>query len=89
MYDQIPARIKPLWWEGLAGAGYAFVAFSTSALVFNFARTDESAAWRWVLFVGIIVAFLIGAVLFARWASRHRRAARQRMKDEATPSLSS
>jgi Flp pilus assembly protein TadB len=85
MYDQIAPRMKPLWWEGLAGAGYALVAFSASALIFKFARDDGEAAWLWALLVGIIVAFLVGAVLFARWAGRHRRAARQRMRREATP----
>ena len=85
MYDQIPTRIKPLWWEGLAGAGYALVAFSVSALVFKFARDEGAAAWLWALLVGIIVGFLVGAVLFARWAGRHRRAARLKMRGEATP----
>jgi Flp pilus assembly protein TadB len=85
MYDQMPTRIRPLWWEGVAGAGYALVAFSASALVFTFARDDGGAAWLWALLVGIIVAFLAGAVLFARWAGRHRRAAHQRKRGEATP----
>ena len=88
MYDQIPTHIKPLWWEGLAGAGYALVAFSASALVFKFARDDAAATWLWALLVGIIVAFLVGAVLFARWAGRYRRAARQRVRSEATPTPS-
>jgi len=88
MYDPIPTRIKPLWWEGLAGVGYALVAFSASALVFRSAPDDGAAAWLWALLVGIIVAFLVGAVLFARWAGRHRRAARRRMRGEAKPSPS-
>ena len=84
MYDRIPMGAKPLWWEGLAGMGYAVVAVSAIILLFEFAQDDGSAAWRWALLVGVVVAFLIGAVLFVRWAGRHRRAVRGRTGHDAT-----
>jgi MFS family permease len=89
MYDPIPTRIKPLWWEGLAGVGYALVAVSASILLYNFAQDDRSAAWRWALLIGVIAALLVGAVRFSRWADRHRRAVRESSKVEATPPQSS
>lgn len=89
MYDPIPTRIKPLWWEGLAGAGYALVAVSASVLLYNFAQDDRSATWRWALLIGVIVALFVGAVLLSRWAGRHRRAVRQPSRVEATPPHSS
>ena len=89
MYDPIPTRIKPLWWEGLAGVGYALVAVSASILLYNFAKDDGSAAWRWALLSGIIAALIVGAVLFSRWAGRHRRAVRHRSRVDATPPQSS
>jgi len=89
MFDPIPTRIEPLWWEGLAGVGYALVAVSGSILLYNFAQNDGSATWRWALLVGVIVAFLVGAVLFSRWAGRHRRAVRHQSRVERTPSQSS
>ena len=84
MYDRMPTGAKPLWWEGLAGMGYAVVAVSANILLFESAREDGSAAWRWALLVGFVVAFLVGAVLFVRWAGRHRRAVRGRTGHEAT-----
>lgn len=84
MYDRMPTGAKPLWWEGLAGMGCAVVAVSVSILLFTIAQEDGSAAWRWALLVGFVVAFLVGAVLSARWAGRHRRAVRGRTGHEAT-----
>jgi MFS family permease len=89
MYDPIPTRIKPLWWEGLAGVGYALVAVSAGILLYKFVQDDQSAAWRWTLLVAVIVALSVGAVLFSRWARRHRRAVRQPSRVEATPPQSS
>ena len=85
MYDQLPTRIKPLWWEGLAGVGYALVTFSASAVIFNFARSDGTALWRWVLFVGIIAAFLVGAVHFVKWVGLRRRAVREELGGDTPP----
>lgn len=89
MFDPIPTRIKPLWWEGLAGVGYALVAVSVSIVLYDFAQDDDSATWRWALLIGVIVAFLVGAVLFSRWAGPHRRAVRHQSRVEETPSQSS
>jgi uncharacterized membrane protein len=89
MYDPIPTRIRPLWWEGLAGVGYALVAFSANILRYNFAQDDRSAIWRCALLIGVIVALFVGAVLFSRWAGRRRRAVRQPSRVEATPPQSS
>ena len=89
MFDPIPTRTKPLWWEGLAGVGYALVAVSGSILLYHFAQDDDSATWRWALLVSVIVVFLVGAVLFSRWAGQHRRAVRHQSRVEETPSQSS
>jgi len=85
MYDEFPPRVKPLWWEGIAGSGYAFVAVLAPGLVYRSAREDGAPAWLWVLFAGITVAFFIGGVIFVRWAGRRRRAVRGREEPDAAP----
>ena len=77
MHDEVLPRVKALWWEGPAGLGYALFAFGTSVLLFEFVEDDASAAWRWAVLVVVILGFLIGAVVFARWAGRYRRAVRE------------
>ena len=74
MHDEVPPRVRALWWEGPAGLGYALLAFGASVLLFEFVEDDASAAWRWAVLVVVILGFLIGAVVFARWAGRYRRA---------------
>ena len=88
MHDEVPPRVKPLWWEGLAGLGYALFAFGASVLLFEFVEDDASAAWRWAVLVVVILGFLIGAVVFARWAGRYRRAVREAATSEAASSPS-
>ena len=83
MHDEVPLRTKALWWEGPAGLGYALFAFGMSALLFEFARDDGSAVWRWAVLGGVIVGFLIGAVGFARWAGRYRRTVRETTTSQA------
>lgn len=87
MYDEFPPRVKPLWWEGIAGGGYAFVAVLAAGLVYRSAREDGAPAWLWVLFAGITAAFFVGGVIFVRSAGRRRRAVRGREEaDAARPS---
>lgn len=50
MYDELPPRTRPLWWEGPAGLVYALASFGTSVLVYNAAQDVSSAVWLSVLF---------------------------------------
>lgn len=77
MYDELPPRTRPLWWEGPAGLVYALVSFGTSVLVYDATQDGSSAVWLWVLFFATVLVWLVGAVLFARWAGRRRTAVRR------------
>ena len=83
MYDELPPRTRPLWWEGPAGLVYALVSFGTSVLVYNVAQGGSLAVWLWVLFFATVLVWLVGAVVLARWAGRRRTAVRQKEASRA------